>query len=93
MLCQSLNAEFAAQGIHVAHILIDGAIDAPETLGRMLGAERFQQLREARGLDRDGLLLASKLAETYFHLAQQHPSAWNFEIDMRAFSDRPWWNR
>lgn len=92
MLCQTLNAEFAPKGIHVAHILIDGAVDAPDTLGRMLGAERFQQLREARGLEHDGLLLPAEVANTYFHLAQQHRSAWTHEIDLRAFSDRPWWN-
>ncbi|MEL6753428.1 MAG: SDR family NAD(P)-dependent oxidoreductase, partial [Pseudomonadota bacterium] len=40
MLCQTLNAEFASKGIHVAHILIDGAVDAPDTLGKMLGEER-----------------------------------------------------
>jgi NAD(P)-dependent dehydrogenase (short-subunit alcohol dehydrogenase family) len=92
MLCQSLNAEFSAKGIHVAHIVIDGAVDAPDTLGKMLGPDRFQQLRETRGLEHDGLLLPSKIADTYFHLAQQHRSAWTFEIDMRSFSDRPWWN-
>jgi NAD(P)-dependent dehydrogenase (short-subunit alcohol dehydrogenase family) len=92
MLCQSLNAEFAPKGIHVVHILIDGAVDAPDTLGKMLGPERFQQLRESRGLDKDGLLLPSKIADTYFHLAQQHRSAWTHEIDLRAFSDRAWWN-
>ncbi len=92
MLCQTLNAEFSAKGIHVAHIVIDGAVDAPDTLGKMLGPERFQQLRETRGLEHDGLLLPAKIADTYFHLAQQHRSAWTFEIDMRAFSDRPWWN-
>ena len=31
MLCQSLNAEFSSKGIHVAHVLIDGAVDAPDT--------------------------------------------------------------
>jgi len=92
MLCQSLNAEFAAKGIHIAHILIDGAVDAPDTLGKMLGPERFRQLREARGMQHDGLLLPSKIADTYFHLAQQHRSAWTHEIDLRAFSDRAWWN-
>ncbi len=45
MLCQTLNAEFAAKGVHVAHIMIDGAVDAPDTLGKMLGPERFQSLR------------------------------------------------
>ena len=92
MLCQTLNAEFAPKGVHVAHILIDGAVDGPDTLGRMLGPERFQQLREARGMEHDGLLLPSKIADTYLHLAQQHRSAWTHEIDLRAFSDRAWWN-
>jgi len=92
MLCQTLNAEFAPKGIHVAHILIDGAVDAPDTLGKMLGPERFQQLRQARGLEHDGLLLPSKVADTYFHIAQQHRSAWTHELDLRSFSDRPWWN-
>ena len=92
MLCQTLNAEFSSKGIHVAHIIIDGAVDAPDTLGKMLGPERFQKLRETRGMENDGLLLPEKIADTYFHLAQQHRSAWTFEVDMRSFSDRPWWN-
>jgi NAD(P)-dependent dehydrogenase (short-subunit alcohol dehydrogenase family) len=92
MLCQTLNAELSSKGIHVVHIIIDGAVDAPDTLGKMLGPERFQQLRETRGMEHDGLLLPTKIAETYFHVAQQHRSAWTFEIDMRSFSDRPWWN-
>lgn len=92
MLCQTLNAEYASKGIHVAHILIDGAVDAPDTLGKMLGPERFQQLREARGLDKDGLLLPKKIAETYFHVSQQHRSAWTHELDLRAYSDLAWWN-
>ena len=92
MFCQSLNAEFAPKGIHVAHIIIDGAVDAPDTLGKMLGPERFQQLRETRGMEHDGLILPAEIAETYFHIAGQHRSAWAHEIDMRPFSDKPWWN-
>ena len=92
MLCQTLNAELSSKGIHVAHIIIDGAVDAPDTLGKMLGPERFQQLRETRGMEHDGLILPAEIADTYLHLAQQHRSAWTHEIDMRAFSDRPWWN-
>ena len=92
MLCQTLNAEYASRGIHVAHILIDGAVDAPDTLGKMLGAEGFEQLRQARGLEQDGLLLPEKMAETYFHLSQQHRSAWTHELDLRAHSDLAWWN-
>ena len=92
MLCQTLNAEYAPKGIHVAHILVDGAVDAPDTLGKMLGEEGFQKLREKRGLGKDGLLLPEKMAETYFHLAHQHRSAWTHELDLRSFSDLAWWN-
>ena len=92
MLCQTLNAEYAPRGIHVAHILVDGAVDAPDTLGKMLGPELFQKLREDRGLEHDGLLLPEKMAETYYHLSQQHRSAWTHELDLRAFSDLAWWN-
>ena len=92
MLCQTLNAELSSKGIHVAHIIIDGAVDAPDTLGKMLGPERFQQLRETRGMEHDWLILPAEIADTYLHLARQHRSAWTHEIDMRAFSDRPWWN-
>ena len=92
MLCQSLNAEFGPKGIHVAHIVIDGAVDAPDTLGRMLGPEAFQKLRETRGMEHNGLLLPANVAETYYHLSQQHRSAWTHEIDLRPFSALPWWN-
>lgn len=92
MLCQTLNAELSAKGIHVAHILIDGAVDAPDTLGKMLGPDGFEKLRETRGREHDGLLLPEKIAETYFHVAQQHRSTWTHELDLRSFSDRPWWN-
>jgi NAD(P)-dependent dehydrogenase (short-subunit alcohol dehydrogenase family) len=92
MLCQTLNAEFGPKGIHVAHVIIDGAVDAPDTLGKMLGPDEFQKLRETRGMDHDGLLLPAEIADTYYHISQQHRSAWTHEIDMRAFSDIPWWN-
>ncbi|MFK7964274.1 MAG: SDR family NAD(P)-dependent oxidoreductase [Burkholderiaceae bacterium] len=92
MLCQSLNAELAPKGIHVVHIIIDGMVDAPDTLGKILGEERFEALRQSRGLEKDGLLLPEKVADTYLHLARQHRSVWTHELDMRTFTDRPWWN-
>lgn len=92
MLCQTLNAELGPKGIHIAHILIDGSVDAPDTLGKMLGPEKFQALRENRGMENDGLMLPEKIADTYFHVAHQHRSTWTNEIDMRSFSDIPWWN-
>lgn len=92
MLCQTLNAEFGPKGIHVAHIVIDGAVDAPDTLGKMLGPERFAELRETRGQEHDGLMLPERIADTYYHIAQQHRSTWTHELDLRSFSDSPWWN-
>ena len=91
MLCQSLNAEYAARNIHVAHILVDGAVDAPDTLGKMVGAEAFQKLRETRGAE-DGLLMPEHMAETYYHVAHQHRSSWTHELDLRSYSDLAWWN-
>lgn len=91
MLCQSLNAEYASQGVHVAHIILDGAVDAPDTLGKMMGPERFQELRETRGA-KDGLLEPEKIAETYYHIATQHRSTWTHELDLRSYSDVAWWN-
>ena len=87
-----MNAELAPKGIHMAHILIDGSVDAPDTLGKMLGSERFRELREQRGMEKDGLILPEKVAETYWHIANQHRSTWTFEVDLRAFNDSPWWN-
>lgn len=91
MLCQTLNAELSDKGVHIAHIVVDGMVDAPDTVGKLLGAERFNQLRETRG-GADGLILPEKVADTYVHLAQQHRSTWTFELDIRSFSDTPWWN-
>ena len=92
LLCQTLNAEFGPKGIHVAHIVVDGAVDAPDTLGKMLGPEGYRRLRETRGLEHDGLLLPDKIADTFWHLAQQHRSVWTHELDLRPFCDSPWWN-
>ncbi len=89
MLCQTLNAEFAPQGIHVAHVLIDGPVDAPDTLGRMLG-DAFEPFKQAKGAD--GLIDPAAVAETYWQLAGQPRSAWTHEIDLRPWRDTPWWN-
>ncbi|HBW84418.1 MAG TPA: short-chain dehydrogenase [Gammaproteobacteria bacterium] len=91
MLCQSLNAQYGPENIHVSHVVIDGPVDAPDTLGKMIGAEAFRKMRETKGVQ-DGLLNPSDVAETYWHLAHQHRSAWTHEIDLRPFSCLPWWN-
>jgi len=90
MLCQSLNAEFSEYGIHVAHIIIDGAVNAPDTLGKMLGPELFEKFKEQKG--KDGMILPEEVAETYLFIAKQKKNTWTHEIDIRAFSDQAWWN-
>ena len=90
MLCQSLNAEFSKDGIHVAHVIIDGAVDAPDTLGKMLGPELFEKFKEQKG--QNGMILPEEVAETYLFVAKQKKSTWTHEIDIRAFSDQAWWN-
>ena len=92
MLCQTLNAEFGPQGVHVAHVLVDGTVDAPDTVGKLLGAERFEQLRSTTGAA-DGLIQPEHVAETYLHLVRQHRSTRTFEMDLRSFSDTAWWNQ
>ena len=89
MLCQTLNAEFGPQGIHVAHVVVDGSVDAPDTLGKLLG-DRFEAYKAAKG--EDGVIDPRALAETYWHLAHQPRNCWTHEIDVRPFTDVPWWN-
>ncbi|ABC63989.1 SDR family NAD(P)-dependent oxidoreductase [Erythrobacter litoralis] len=89
MLCQTLNAEFAPQGVHVAHVVVDGSVDAPDTLGKLLG-DKFEAYKAHKG--EDGVIDPANLADTYWHLAQQPRNCWTHELDVRPFTDVPWWN-
>ena len=89
MLCQTLNAEFGPQGVHVAHVVVDGSVDAPDTLGKLLG-DRFEAYKASKG--KDGVIDPAQIAETFWHLAQQPRNCWTHELDIRPFSDVAWWN-
>ncbi len=89
MLCQTLNAEFGPQGIHVAHIVVDGAVDAPDTLGKLLG-DKFEMYKASKGPD--GVIDPAAIAQTYWNLAQQPRNCWTHEIDIRPWTDTAWWN-
>lgn len=89
MLCQTLNAEFGLQGVHIAHIVVDGSVNAPDTLGKLLG-DKFDAYKASKG--DEGVIEPSDLAETYWNLAQQPRNCWTHEIDIRPWTDVPWWN-
>ena len=89
MLCQSLNAEFGPQGVHVAQVVVDGSVDAPDTLGKLLG-DKFEAYKQSKG--EDGVIDPAAIAETYWHLAQQPKNCWTHELDLRPWTDTPWWN-
>ncbi|HKV54258.1 MAG TPA: SDR family NAD(P)-dependent oxidoreductase [Candidatus Binataceae bacterium] len=75
-LAQSLARDLGPRGIHVAWINIDGAIDIP---------------RVRRGnpqLKQEDMLQPDAIAETYWHLAHQDPSAWSMELELRPFKEK-----
>ncbi len=79
-LAQSMARELGPQGIHVAHVVIDGAIDTPFI------AETFPE-RYARK-EHDGILSPDAIAENYWHLHQQQRSAWTHELDLRPWDEK-----
>ena len=73
---QSLARDLGPRGIHVAYVNVDGIIDIPHIRSQMPSIE-----------DED-LLKPAAIAEAYWHLANQHPSAWTQELDVRPFKER-----
>lgn len=71
-LAQSLARELHPQGVHVAHIVIDGGI---------------RSARRPEG-GQDTLLDPDAIAETYLHLIRQARSSWSWEIELRPWVER-----
>jgi NAD(P)-dependent dehydrogenase (short-subunit alcohol dehydrogenase family) len=78
-LAQSLARELGPQGIHVAHVVIDGAIDTEFI------AQNFPERYAMKA--HDGVLSVEAIAENYWQLHQQHRSAWTHELDLRPWSE------
>jgi NAD(P)-dependent dehydrogenase (short-subunit alcohol dehydrogenase family) len=78
-LAQSMAREFGPQGLHVAHVVIDGAIDTAFI------AENFPQRYALK--DRDGILDPEAIAETYWQLHCQPRNAWTHEMDLRPWME------
>jgi NAD(P)-dependent dehydrogenase (short-subunit alcohol dehydrogenase family) len=80
MVAQSLAREFGPQGIHVAHVIVDGMIEGDRVLARDPAIkDRFAP---------DGLLHPDEIAKVYLMLHRQHRSAWTHELDVRPWSEK-----
>ncbi|BCX69608.1 MULTISPECIES: SDR family oxidoreductase [Pseudomonas] len=79
-LAQSMARELGPMNIHVAHIIVDGAIDTDFI------RESFPEKYATK--DQDGILNPDHIAENYWYLHSQPRDAWTFELDLRPWSER-----
>ncbi len=80
MTAQSIAREFGPQGIHVAHVIVDGVIDGERARTHFPGVEaRFGQ---------DGMVHPDEIAKLYLMLHHQQRSAWTHELDVRPWSEK-----
>ncbi len=80
-LAQSMARELGPQGVHVAHAIIDGAIDTAFI------RDAFPQMHAERQ-PLDGLLSPESIADAYWRLHEQPRDAWTFEMDLRPWMER-----
>jgi NAD(P)-dependent dehydrogenase (short-subunit alcohol dehydrogenase family) len=78
-LAQSCARELGPKGIHVAHVIIDGAIDSNFI------RENFPAVNEMR--EKDLILNPNNIAENYVRLHHQPRDAWTFELDLRPYGE------
>jgi NAD(P)-dependent dehydrogenase (short-subunit alcohol dehydrogenase family) len=78
-VAHGMAREFGPQKLHVAHVIVDGAID-----GEQINA-RIPSLRERLG--QGGMLAPDAIADAYWMLHVQDPSAWTLELDLRPFKE------
>ena len=79
-LAQSMARELGPQGIHVGHVVIDGAIDT--AFIRDTFPERYALKAQ------DGILNPVHIAESYWTLHAQPRDAWTFELDLRPWIEK-----
>jgi NADP-dependent 3-hydroxy acid dehydrogenase YdfG len=75
-LAQVMARDLQPQGIHVAYINVDGAIDMPFI------RQRFPDLKE------EAMLKPAAIADAYWYVAHQDPSCWTQELDVRPFKEK-----
>ena len=79
-LAQSMARELGPRGIHVAHVVIDGAIDTAFI------RDNFPERYALK--DRDGILNPDHIADSYWMLHQQPRDAWTHELDLRPWMEK-----
>jgi NAD(P)-dependent dehydrogenase (short-subunit alcohol dehydrogenase family) len=79
-LSQSMARELGPKNIHVAHVVIDGAIDTAWIHENFPGAAELKKV--------DGLVDPDAIAESYWHLHTQPRTAWTQELDLRPYMER-----
>ena len=79
-LAQSMARELGPMNVHVAHVVIDGAIDTAFIRDNFPAkyAEKSQ----------DGILAPDHIADAYWYLHSQPRDAWTFELDLRPWTER-----
>lgn len=78
-VASGLAREFGPQGVHVGHVIIDGGVNGAIIRGK--APDRVDAAGE------NGMLAPIAIAEAYWQLHLQHPSAWSFEVDLRPFKE------
>jgi NAD(P)-dependent dehydrogenase (short-subunit alcohol dehydrogenase family) len=78
-LAQSMARAYGPQGIHVAHVVVDGGIAGDKIV------KGLPQFAEAMG--EDGLISLEGLADAYWFLYRQPRAAWTHELDLRTFKE------
>jgi len=78
-LAQSMARELGPRNIHVAHVVVDGAIDTDFI------KDTFPDLYAKK--EQDGILNPVHIAENYWHLSQQPRDAWTYELDLRPWME------
>ncbi len=79
-LAQSMARELGPLGIHVAHSIIDGAIDTDFIKTNFPTRYALK--------DEDGILNPDHIADSYWYIHSQPRDAWTFEIDLRPWMER-----
>jgi len=79
-LAQSMARELGPRNIHVAHVVVDGAIDTAFI------RDTFPDMYARK--DQDGILNPEHIADNYWFLHAQPRDAWTFELDLRPWMEK-----